>query len=222
MDKPWPNASPMTLHTLATLMISVSDNRATDTLIRLIGQRKLSEIVQKTGHGRPDDLRPMLTTREAMALKMPQGDTIRNRYVAATPDERPDIIRNARSELAQIPLDPRIMMGQPSHIDSVEWFASAADIIALLDWLDHRASPETRAIMALNPGIGQDAARRWEYLGYKGGSEPGVLSMNFLLKSRSGARYGISAHWNDSTAPLDEGRFIALVTRLVNLLAERD
>ena len=34
----WPVGSPLTIHTLASLMISVSDNTATDALIALLGR----------------------------------------------------------------------------------------------------------------------------------------------------------------------------------------
>ena len=75
--------------------------------------------------------------------------------------------------------------------------------------------------MAINPGIGQDAARKWDYLGYKGGSEPGVLSYNFLLRSKTGKEYAVSVNWNNEEQSLQESELLALTTRLINLLAEQ-
>ena len=79
----WPLGSPLTVHTLASLMISVSDNTATDALIALLG-RELVENYTALNH-------PLLTTREAFALKNPtnadhlkayrQGDVAQRREV---------------------------------------------------------------------------------------------------------------------------------------------
>ena len=67
----WPDNAPMTLQTLATLMISVSDNSATDTLIAALGQKKLAAIIRASGHKTPEDLTPLLTTQAVTGLKMP-------------------------------------------------------------------------------------------------------------------------------------------------------
>jgi hypothetical protein len=110
---------------------------------------------------------------------------------------------------------------RPNFIDQLEWFATPADMVRLLDYLRRNASEESRAILAINPGIGQDAAGKWNYFGYKGGSEPGVLSFNFLLQSKAGKDYAITISWNDEEISLQESQLLALTTRLVNLLAEQ-
>ena len=48
----WPAGSPVTLQTLATLMISISDNTATDTLVTL-ERRKLDAFVATRRRARP-------------------------------------------------------------------------------------------------------------------------------------------------------------------------
>ncbi|MEO1044870.1 MAG: serine hydrolase [Pseudomonadota bacterium] len=221
ISQDWPDASPVTLHTLATLMISVSDNSATDTLIRVIGQDRLAAMVRRSGHHNPDALRPFLMTREMTALKSPANNDLRRQYLRADRDRRSRILRRNGDALALERIDFAAVTARPRHIDSIEWFASAADIARLLDYLRREASTETKTIMALNPGIGTDSAANWRYLGYKGGSETGVMSMNFLLRARSGADYAVAAHWNDRDDPVREGDFVALMTRLLNLLAER-
>lgn len=217
----WPDQSPVTLHTLATLMISISDNSATDTLIRIIGQDKLAQIVTATGHHNPDELRPLLMTRQASALKMPVHADRREQYLSAGPAEREQLIADFDSALTLDSLDSRILTHRPSFIDQLEWFATPADIVRLLDYLRRNASEEARTILAINPGIGQDAAKKWNYFGYKGGSEPGVLSFNFLLQSKAGENYAVSVNWNNGELSLQESELLVLTTRLVNLLAEQ-
>ncbi|WP_417594367.1 serine hydrolase [Parasphingorhabdus sp.] len=217
----WPDASPVTLHTLATLMISISDNSATDTLIRVIGQQQLARIVKAAGHHNPDELRPFLMTRQVSVLKMPALRAQRERFLEANPADRQNLLTQFDNILSLDSLDSRILTNRPNWIDQLEWFATPQDIIKLLDHLHRNASEETRAILAINPGIGQDSARKWNYFGYKGGSEPGVLSYGFLLQSRAGHHYAISIIWNNSEQSLQESDLLALTTRLVNLLAEQ-
>ena len=59
----WPDDAPLTLQTLATLMISQSDNTATDALIAVVGREAVEA---KTEHNRP-----FLTTREAFLTQRP-------------------------------------------------------------------------------------------------------------------------------------------------------
>ena len=174
----WPDRSPVTLHTLATLMISISDNSATDTLIRVIGQDRLAGIVKATGHHKPEELRPFLMTRQASALKMPVHANRRAAFLAAGPAEREDLLAGYDSALTIDSIDPRILPSKPRHIDQ-------------------------------------------DYFGYKGGSEPGVLSYNLLLRSKTGKGYAVSVNWNNNEQSLQESDLLALATRLASLLAEQ-
>ena len=215
----WPDKAPMTLHTLATLMISISDNSATDTLIRVIGQERLAEIVRIAGHHDPAEMYPMLMTRQASALKMPVHAERRDRFLAANPAEREKLLAEFDKALTLESLDLRLLTSKPNFIDQLEWFATPRDMIRLLAYIDRNASDETRSLLTVNPGIGQDAARKWSYFGYKGGSEPGVLSYNFLLRSNAGESYAVSLLWNNEAASLQDSALLALTTRLLNLLA---
>ncbi len=221
ISQTWPDDAPITLHTLATLMISQSDNTATDTLIRILGQDRLAETVRENGHSDPDRMRPFLMTRQVAALKMPGARNLRERFEKASPDERSRLIATNDERLTLDSVDPVYQTARPNHIDSIEWFASANDLMLLLYNLRNSATRETLDILSINPGIDPVLASRWERVLYKGGSEPGVLSMNFVLISARGTAVGISAHWNNPKAALDETKFTALVTRLVDLLAER-
>lgn len=217
----WPDRSPVTLHTLATLMISISDNSATDSLIRIIGQDGLANIVRASGHHNPDELQPLLMTRQASTLKMPVHAERREQYLNGSPAEREQLLAEFDSALTLDSLDSRILTHKPLFIDQLEWFASPADVVRLLDYLRLNASNEARQILAINPGIGKAAAEKWEYFGYKGGSEPGVLSLNFLLRSKTGGNYAVSVNWNDKELSLQESDLLSLTTRMVNLLAEQ-
>ena len=105
----------------------------------------------------------------------------------------------------------RLLLGQ--------WFTRLRHRRLLLDHL-RRGGGDALPILAVNPGIAPADAGRWRYLGYKGGSEPGVIAMSFLAQRQDGDWYALSASWNNPAAPVDEARFVALVTRALNLLAQ--
>jgi hypothetical protein len=75
----------------------------------------------------------------------------------------------------------------PRDIDTLEWFASAADVCRAFAALAAKAdvpaaAPALRAL-ALNPGVSIDRGA-FTYVGFKGGSEPGVLTTSWLLRRR--------------------------------------
>lgn len=215
----WPDHAPMTLHSLATAMIAESDNSASDTLMAALGRAQIDDVLVASGHGSPDLTLPLLTTVEAFALKMPANAALARRYAAAAPAERRALLRDETATLKRERIDVGSVAEKPVAIDSVEWFASPRDMIALLDYI-RRTGGDALSILAVNPGIAPADVKRWRYLGYKGGSEPGVMAMNFLGQTHDGQWYAISGSWNDPTTRLDDGQFVALMTRMLNLTAE--
>jgi beta-lactamase class A len=218
----WPDAAPMTLQTLATLMVSVSDNSATDTLIAAIGQEKLAAIVRASGHSRPSDMIPLLSTQAVTGLKMPANAALRDRFLAADDAEQTRLVADAGDTLRLKNLDLAVYTGGPNQIDTIEWFASPADVARLLAMLERDGDPVTRAILKVNSGIPPVNAGRWAYLGYKGGSEPGIMGMSFLARTKQGDGYVITAFANNPAADIDQPGFIQLMTRLLDRLAAGD
>ncbi|WP_197051957.1 serine hydrolase [Sphingomonas sp. 35-24ZXX] len=215
----WPDNAPMTLQTLATLMISISDNSATDTLIAAIGQQRLAAIVRASGHASPQDMTPVLSTQQVTGLKMPANAALRDRFLAADDIEQTRLLQEAGETLRLNKLDLSVYTGGPNQIDTIEWFASPADIARLLAMLERDGDPVTRAILKVNPGIPPVSAGRWAYLGYKGGSEPGIMGMSFVAETKQGERYVVSALVNNREAEIDQPGFITLMTRLLDQLA---
>ncbi|MFN3820433.1 serine hydrolase [Blastomonas sp.] len=215
----WPDNAPMTLQTLATLMISISDNSATDTLIAAIGQEKLAAIIRASGHARPSDMVPLLSTQQVTGLKMPANAALRDRFLAADDTGQTRILAESGDVLRLPRLDLSVYTGGPNQIDTVEWFASPQDVARLLAMLERDSDPVTRAILKVNAGIPPVNAGRWAYLGYKGGSEPGVMAMSFVARNAQNERYIISAVVNDSAADIDQPGFVTLMTRLLDQLA---
>jgi beta-lactamase class A len=212
----WPRASPMTLHSLAALMISQSDNSASDTLLHLAGRERVEALLPRLGLGNDPRNRPFLSTLEAFALK--GGDTaLTTRWLAADEDGKRRLLAElGRADPARI--DIARLASKPNHIDQVEWFASAQELIGTMDWLRREGGEQALDILAINPGLGRPAAAPFAYLGYKGGSETGVLAMTFLVRDRKGGWHAVAGAWNDPAAPLAAARFELLMSRAIALL----
>ena len=199
----WPDAAPLTIQTLATLMISVSDNTATDTLINLLGKESLELISPRNC--------PFLTTREAFVLKGSQNHELLERYRKGNQGERQSLL----SELAKLPLpDVSDFEGKnPVAIDDVEWFFTAEELCGMMTEVG------MLALMGVNPGLAN--SKDWQKIAYKGGSEVGVLNFTTWLQGKNGKNYCVVATWNNKDAPLDELKFSALYGGTISLLAGR-
>lgn len=215
----WPDNSPMTLQALATLMISISDNTATDILMTELGSKVIDDLVYKSDHSAPDRILPMLNTVEFFDLKMPDKADARAEYVGATDKEQREILTRYNIGLNPESIKISNLANKPMHIDTIEWFAAPSDITGLLKVIDGLEDPVVQNILKVNPIIPPGDALRWSYIGGKGGSEPGVISFAFLTKSKSGNTYAVSGSWNDSQAPVDANKFTVLMNRLLNLIA---
>jgi hypothetical protein len=196
----WPDGTPLTLATLANLMISVSDNTATDALIRIAGREAVEAVSPANA--------PFPTTRELFTLKTADKAPVRAEWVAGDAAARRAILDGIANE----PL-PLVGAISSSATHDVEWFFTARELCRLLD--------QTAALpsVGINPGLA--SARAWKSVAYKGGSEIGVLNLSTRVVDRDGGVHCVVASWNDD-APLDDERLFAPYRGILNRLAERE
>lgn len=216
----WPEGTPLTLQSLATLMISISDNNTTDTLLRHLGRSNVERQVRQIGHSNIDKMLPFLSTAELFTLKMRRNKKLRERYISANESEQQRLLIGNAKDLTIDKYDATQFGSGPLFIDNIEWFASPADIARVMNKLRNSSDPIVAQILSLNSGIASGDARRWNYLGYKGGSEPGVISMSFLVQSKNGEWYSVSGGWNNPRQEVDQGKWVAIMTRVLNILAQ--
>ncbi|WP_343518362.1 serine hydrolase [Sphingomonas sp.] len=214
----WPAGSPATLHTLATLMISISDNTATDTLLGALGRDKVDAMVARTGVADPNATLPVLTTLEAFQLKAPANADLAAKWKAAGPDGRRKLLADNRARLTATRLDPSMFGDKPLAPD-IEWFASPRDEAAVMNWLRTSGGAQALAILAVNPGT--PSAALFDYAGYKGGSEPGVIFMSWLVRTKKGNWYAVTGGWTRKDAAVNERGFALLMNRVLTQVAAR-
>lgn len=217
----WPKNTPVTLQSLANWMISVSDNSATDTLIHLLRREAIEARMRAAGHIAPSRNSPFLTTVEAFALKGNNFESERTAFIAGDDAAQRKLIDANQSRLTLANVDGVSFAGGPRFIDSLEWFASPNDVARLMIDLRDRNSPTAMSAMAINPGVNPGATKDWSWLGYKGGSELGVISMSLLGQRKSdGKWFVVTASWNNPDAPVATDTMVGLVTRLLALAAK--
>ncbi|HYI13914.1 MAG TPA: serine hydrolase [Thermomicrobiales bacterium] len=217
-----PAGTPFTLQHYAELMISISDNTATDHLLRALGRENVEAIQAEMDHGEPDLNVPMLTTRELFALKLVMPQEVVDAYIAGTDDEQRTILENDVAAAA-LSVDDMADWTSPRAIDTIEWFASAEDLCQAMLWL-HEAGARPglepiRDILSINPGVPVDS-ETWPWAGFKGGSEPGVLNGNWLLERADGRTFVISASLNDWAQNVDQDTTLRMLMGAMNLLAD--
>jgi len=190
----WPARTALTLQTLATLMISISDNTAADALLNTVGRAAAEAFA-------PHD-RPLLTTREAFILQ-----SKRNPFLAAMFLNGPASKRRAvLSRVDRLGLPGIGDLGGAVISKKIEWFFSTRELCGLMDKV--AALP----LMSVNPGVANPSD--WARVAFKGGSDSGVLNLTTWLKAKNGETYCVSATWNDRR-DVDETKFSALYSGII-------
>lgn len=213
----FPRGAPVTLHTLASLMISISDNSATDILLNVVGRENVERMMATMGVRDPARNRPLLSTLELSLLKAAPANAFAL-WQQADEATRRQILANDYAATDASRINIALFAGNPVRIDTVEWFASASDFVRVMDWLRLHADDTAKGILAISGGLPQQARAALAYAGYKGGSEPGVANLTWLVQTRSGAWYAVSAGWNNPAAPVDPNRLAGLGARAIQLL----
>lgn len=193
----WPEQAPLTLHTLAAAMIAESDNTATDALIDRLGRDAVATAAGMT---------LMLTTREFFQLKA--DPSLYGRFVSLGEAGR----RALLGELAARPLPEARQVLRPLQQEA-EWLMSTRRLCALMDEvldLD---------VMRVEPGPADPQS--WIRIGYKGGSEIGVMNLTSGLVDRNGRRFCASVTWNDD-GELEQGRLADLYVTLLSVLRQTE
>jgi beta-lactamase class A len=180
----WPKGTALTVETLANLMISISDNTATDALIGIVGRDAIETVTPRNA--------PFVKTLELFKLKASEDG--RREWADADEPGRRALLDRLQGSPAPLP------GGLTKPAPEIEWFMSARELCDLIGDVG-RLRP-----MRINPGLADPGD--WASVAFKGGSEPGVLNYTTLLTGEDGAVHCVAATWNADEA-LDEARLAA-------------
>jgi beta-lactamase class A len=213
-----PAGTTLPLREFASQMISISDNTAADHLLFLVGREAVEAMLPITAHHAPALNQPFLSTRELFTLKLMATPVEQAAYGGATTAEKRALLAQHASVY-----DPRTYAGPdwtaPRLIEDLEWFASANDLCQVMRVLrNDGGQPPTapvRGILSLNPGL-PDASGAFDYIGFKGGSEPGVLNLTWLLQRNVDKQWVVvTLGFNDPEEEIDaaQAQYVATAAR---------
>jgi hypothetical protein len=164
---------------------------------------------------------PFLSTREVFVFRLGLPAPEIARYLKLPEARRRDFLDRTLAGK-----DPNIGLSAAwkaaRQIDKIEWFASSTDLCRAMGALWTKGQdPRTKQvldILARRPGLSLDKAR-WPYIGYKGGSEPGVLNMTFLLKRSDDKWFVATFGFNAAEGgTLEDAKILRVVAGVIELL----
>ena len=203
-----PAGTQVTVLQAAQDMISSSDNTAADLLITLVGRTAVESAAAGSGMADPALDTPFLTTRELFVLKLDDWPALANSYLTLNAAGRQAMLTGTvdRVPLSALTVAAEKAWTQPRDIGTLEWFASPADICrvyASLAALSRQPGlAPVASILAINNGALSLDPAHWSSVWFKGGSEPGVATLNYLATTRTGQSYVVSALTANPSAPI--------------------
>ena len=184
----WPDGTPITLATAAGLMISQSDNTATDTLIDAVGRARLEAISKRNT--------PFLKTTEVFKLKAADQETNRKAYLESNTSGR----RSLLDTVSKRPM-PTISELDPEPSIGIGWFFTTEELCRMaVDVID---AP------AMRLSSGPISPEGWQTVAYKGGSDAGVLNLTAVGRYSDGSTACASLTVNTSQ-PIQNQNELAL------------
>ncbi|MFW6234001.1 MAG: serine hydrolase [Spirochaetota bacterium] len=195
----WPEDTAVTVDTLMVQMMSMSDNTATDALMRILGRERVDEFASEAQPVVP-------TTREMFTLLGPDARDLADEWAQA--ESRQEFLalleRTAARDMGRI----RDFTGGDLRSD-VGWVFTAAEL----------ASFAERVAGAAAAGVTQGAATGadWSDVVYKDGYVPGVAAEVVHGRDTDGRAHTIVLLWNREDADVDVLELYGLIQTAVRL-----
>lgn len=216
------NGTQFTLRYIAERMIQKSDNTATDHAMLVAGRENVEAMFATANHADPERNVPLFRTREFAFMKFLYPDV--EGYLAADTAERRRILEE---EISVLDYEDLLVVAEeqdaPRYIDIVEWFASPTDLTNVMLTLKTMAESDFALqplleILSLETQLPFDG-ETWPYVGFKGGSEMGVLHGTWLMRRHDGRWFVLSMGFNDTEEAIDMEAAIGAMLAGVDALA---
>lgn len=176
-----PDGSVVTVQEAAELMISISDNTATDLLMGAVGPGRLTTAVARVSDD-PERLSPLLSTSQFFELGW-AAPHLREQWSDADPARRAELADELSGDLSALRANP-FAVSEPVWTSGVGWFLTGEEICTAHAVLQEQAGTAEgeplRTILSANPGL--FAPPEATYQAFKGGSAPGVLAFTFYVE----------------------------------------
>lgn len=196
-----PDDSIVTVREAAQKLIELSDNTAADLLLATLGRDAVEQTVQENRAATVSGMVPFLSTKELFELAWGDQKDLAKQWSTGNASSK----RAVLEELAHQPFTVELtdLSNDPVWTGGFDWFTSANDLNRIHRTLQRQALevPELREILAANPGQGLDfGSGKWSYIGFKGGSSIGVVTLSWFAETVDGRMFTISIMAADTEA----------------------
>jgi hypothetical protein len=211
---------------IATLMIGISDNTATDLTHHFVGRPRIDAFIDRSGVAEPTVLKPLLDITEQFQLFQSFPLDVALTYVNGTEAFQQQFIDEQIDPLGPLP------GGSYNNVElftSGSWRASPDDICEV--FARHLRLPQgSDAADLVNRALGAQAAQpgvrnAWDRVWYKGGnlaSAAGdhVLTHAWLLQDSGEDPFVVVAMSNNPDGGIDEYKVQSITSRILELTAQ--
>lgn len=208
---------------LVRLMNEAGDTTATDHLIGLLTPAKIeSYVLSRTRDARASV--PLLTLRQMFALKLAPDDALTLDYARANADARAAMLApDGALAKPEVKWDQLETWSTPRLEGEVGYFCSARDLAGIFG--DVRRLEQAAGLERIAEGLRHDPGFEvdrdtWKSIAHKGGREPGVVSLAWLLKRDDGRWFALAAIWNNAEQPVDGERLREVARAGAGILAK--
>jgi beta-lactamase class A len=199
-------------------MISVSDNAATDHLLYTLGRKPVEAAMRATKHATPARNIPFLATRELTVMKLNLTEDEIAKYL-----KMPEAQRRKYLDMQLATAKPDLSKAgdwkAPRHIAELEWFATTGDLCRTMAVLQQRGQKDEKVfgVLSKNPGLEIDKSV-FPFAGFKGGGEPGVMNMTWLLRRKDDKWFVVAVTANAPNDAIDANKLIGVAQGVLDLL----
>ena len=222
-----PLGTEFSLLEIATLMLGISDNTATDLLHETIGRDLINQVINNLGLISPQSLTPLLSINEQFHLFFSFPLATALTYVNGTEAFQQNFLSTQIEPLGPVTSFP---FNNESLLVSGSWRTSPLDICqtyAHLRDLPEGSDQLKLADIALGAGVALPNIRNnWDRVWYKGGSLEGaitglnVLTHAWLLETQGGSAYVVVTMTNDSAGGIDIFAVQSVAARILELVSQ--
>jgi len=192
----------------ARKMIEISDNTATDHLLELVGKESVEKVVKSLGVSNSGNT-PFLSTMEMFRTRAFFSSADVEKFKNSSRKNRLKMLERLKLKSREELIKGIQSWGNtPKYISSIEWFSSASDICNLLKKLKDTKSKNILKILSYNAPFVTNGLS--DYAGYKGGSEPGVLYMSYLLRKNDKWSCFIASQ-NNTEKAINQDKFFSII-----------
>lgn len=223
----------LTLRRYAELMISISDNGATDHLLHYVGRQRVEAAMVASGVGDPSLNQPFMSAADLFMIKFDPGSPTSEEYRALDVNGRRAVLDGLIDETVPWIAGPQdfpivnadgVAISEPRDHD-LEWFATPADLCRthahLADLATRPGLEPVGEILRMNAAVGGEFDDTvWTDIRYKGGSEQGLVAVAWWLERADGRVFVLAGGVENTEVAVDPLQALGVLQQATKVLAD--